>query len=409
MRTIILLALAICAAAADWPAFRGVHGDGKAEGTGYALKWSQSENIRWKVPLRKGNGSPIVSKGRLFLLDASVDGRERRLLCLDREDGKQLWTRAVTVAEKQPTHKTNYFGSSTPAANGSTVLAWHSSGGLHAYDFSGELLWSRALGDFRHMWGYATSPVIDGERVVLLAGPGKTIFATALDLKTGKTLWQTDEPVDGDGERNAAGHFMGSWTTPRIVDIGEGRAAICSLPTRVNAYDLNNGKILWTVEGLRGKRGDLAYSSPVIEGELGLAIGGYQGPGVGFNLRGERLWRNERNPQNIGSGVIIDGKCYLAHAGPATIECRDVATGTIRWEAQAPSGEKFWGSVVAADGRLYVTGQSGLTLVFAANPERFELLSRNDLDEGSNSTPAFSDGQIFLRTFSHLYCIAVPQ
>jgi hypothetical protein len=116
-----------------------------------------------------------------------------------------------------------------------------------------------------------------------------------------------------------------------------------------------------------------------------------------------------RNPQNIGNGIIVDGDCYMAHAGPALIQCLDVASGKMRWQAKAPEGEKYWGSIVAAEGRLYVTGQRGRTLVFALNPERFELLAVNALKEKSNSTPAFSDGEIFLRTFAHLYCIAQPE
>ena len=400
-----LLAIIVFAnsAIADWPAFSGALGDGKAEGSGYVLTWSPSENISWKLALRRGNGSPIVSKGRVFITDASADGSERTLRCVDRKSGEELWARSVEAPAKEPTHKTNFYGSTTPVANGETVIVWHSSGGLHAYDFAGKSLWSREFGDFKHMWGYATSPVIDGDRVILLAGPGKSIFVTALDLATGKSLWQTPEPVDGDGDRNTAGHFMGTWSTPRIVDIGDTRAAVCSLPTRVNAYDLSNGTILWSVDGLRGKRGDLAYSSPLIDGSIGMAIGGYQGPGIGFNLKGEQTWRRERNPQNIGSGVIIDGKAYLVHAGPGNIECRDVATGKSLWTT---GHSKFWGSVVAAGDRLYATNQRGITVVFAANPEKFELLAENALGEPSNSTPALSDGDIFLRTAKHLYCIA---
>jgi outer membrane protein assembly factor BamB len=392
--------------AADWPAFHGPRGDCKAEGSGYASTWGPNKNVRWKVPVMAGNGSPIVSNGRVFLIDASADGRTRNLRCLDRSEGKELWVQSVQVDAADPTHKTNYFGSSTPASDGKTVLAWHSSGGLHAYDFAGDLRWSREFGDFRHMWGYATSPVIDGERVILLAGPGKSIFVTALELSSGRTLWSTPEPVDGDGERNSAGHYMGTWSTPRIAVVAGKPAAICSMPTRVNAYSLSAGRLLWSVDGLRGNRGDLAYSSPMIEGELGVAIGGYQGPAVGFSLDGKQLWRSARNPQNIGSGVIIDGNCFLAHAGPATLQCLDVASGKTLWQAKAPSGEKYWGSITAADGRLYVTGKRGRTLVFAANPLRFEKLAENELGEASNSTPAFSDGDIFLRTVAHLYRIA---
>jgi outer membrane protein assembly factor BamB len=87
-----------------------------------------------------------VSNGRVYLTSASDDGRQRSLSCFDRSDGRELWVRTVSFDKKMPTHETNPHGSSTPAADGKTVVVWHSSAGLYAYDFAGQPLWNRDLG-----------------------------------------------------------------------------------------------------------------------------------------------------------------------------------------------------------------------------------------------------------------------
>jgi outer membrane protein assembly factor BamB len=164
---------------------------------------------------------------------------------------------------------------------------------------------------------------------------------------------------------------------------------------------------------LPSERGDLVYTSTVIAGNLGVAMGGYKGPAIGFKLGGSgdvtdtnRIWREEdKQPQRIGSGVVVGNHLYVANAGPSTAQCIDIETGKDLWVDRLDGGD-HWGSVVMAAGRLYVTGQKGITHVFKPNPEKLELLASNDLGESSNATPAISDGQIFLRTDGHLYCIA---
>jgi len=127
--------------------------------------------------------------------------------------------------------------------------------------------------------------------------------------------------------------------------------------------------------------------------------------GTGDISATHRLWRTERNPRNIGTGVLIGPHVYKANAGPGTLQCVVAATGEETSQERVPAGN-HWGSVVYAADRLYVTSQKGTTHVFLPNPERLELVAANELGEASNSTPAFSDREIFIRTFEHLYCIA---
>ncbi len=145
----------LAAHAADWPAFRGPHGDGITEETGFPLEWSTEKNVRWKLKLpNRGNESPIVSNGRVFVTSATEKGTERRLHCVDRKTGDLLWTKTVSVEGDEPTHQTNPFGAATPAATGERVVVWHGSAGLYCYDFDGKQLWKRDLGKFGHVWGW---------------------------------------------------------------------------------------------------------------------------------------------------------------------------------------------------------------------------------------------------------------
>jgi outer membrane protein assembly factor BamB len=396
----------------DWPAWRGPAGNGVSEEKKAPATWGPDKNVKWKAPLPQwGNGSPVVSKGRVFVTSAEdAGGLKRSLLCFDRKDGKQLWKAAVDFGRKEATHNTNGYCPTTPAADGERVVVWHGSAGLHCYDFEGKKLWSRELGDFPHMWGDGTSPVLHEGRVILIAGPGKN-FVTSLDAKTGKTVWQVEEASKGGADKNEKGGYLGTWATPLVVKVGGKDQIVCALPTRVVAYDPKSGQPIWWVMGVQHDNGahDLAYSSPVVAGNVLVYVGGFGGPGLGAPLGGRgdvtpsRLWRIPKCPQSIGSGVALDGVVYMPFEN--SLQCLDPKTGKTLWQDRGTGGG-YWGSIVSAAGRLYVTGQDGTTVVFKPDPQKFELVSANALNEKSNSTPAISDGEIFIRTFKHLWCIA---
>lgn len=399
------------ATAGDWASFRGPHGLGVTSEVGFAVKWSPTENIRWKIAMpNKGNESPIISNGRVFVTSASEDGTTRRLHCLDRKNGASIWTANVEFPITEVTHKTNPFGAATPASDGKRVVVWHGSAGLYCYDFEGTELWKTDLGKVGHIWGYGSSPVIHSGKVVLNFGPGNEQFIVAVDLETGGIVWKHDEP---GGNNDRQGRMVGSWSTPVVTEVNGAPQIICSLATRVVSLNPDNGDVIWWCNGLSGRNGDLVYTSPLIGKGIGIAMGGYTGPAIGFRLDGKgdvtsthRLWRDEKKqPQRIGSGVIVGDHVYIANAGPGTIQCLNLMTGEEVWTGRGP-GSNHWGAIVFAEGRLYVTNQEGTTIVFAPNPEKLEILAMNELGESSNSTPAFSDGEIFLRTDKQVYCVS---
>jgi outer membrane protein assembly factor BamB len=393
--------------AGDWPAFRGPNGDGISSEKNVPLKWGPTENIRWKTPLpAPGNSSPIVSQGRVFLTCATDQGKSRGLYCFDRKTGELLWSRIVPYAEPDPTHETNPCCGSSPAADGDRVVVWHGSAGVHCYDYAGNPLWSRDLGAFKQIWGYGSSPVIHEDKVILNCGPGERTFVTAINKRDGKTIWQMDEPGGASGEKGAP-EWIGSWSTPVVARVNGRNQILVSLPDHLNAYKPEDGAILWSCDGL----GKLVYTSPAVGDGVVVSMGGYHGPAIGVRLGGSgnvtvthRLWQSTaKNPQRIGTGVVVGKHIYMANEQHIA-QCIELESGKELWHARMPGGV-IWASPVLAEDRLYVPTQNGSTVVFRPNPERFELLAENELDEPSNSTLAVSDGQIFLRTFQNLYCV----
>ncbi len=393
----------------DWPAFRGPNGDGKSSEKRAPIRWDADTNVKWKVPLSSpGNSSPIVSGGRVFLHIASDRGRKRGLVCYDRTDGRKVWTRSIAYDKIDKTHKTNPYDGSTPVTDGKRVVVWHGSAGLHCYDFDGNEMWPRDLGAIDHFLGYASSPIISRDKVILSFGPGVNQAMMAFDLATGETTWQTKEAGGNAGQKPRE---VASYSTPVVVRFDGSDQLINNLPTHVVAYEPNDGKILWTVGGIPGRQ-DLIYTSPIIAGDMGIAMGGFHGPRLGYKLGGSgdvteanRLWHvSKRNPQRIGTGVFVDGHIFTANFGPGTTECMDPRTGEVKWQTRTPSGDT-WASIIYAADHLYVTTQRGTTHVIRPNPDKLDEVASNALGETTNATPAFSDGELFIRTHKHLFCI----
>jgi len=398
--------MASLSVAGDWPQFRGPGGRGISDETEVPVTWSRQENVRWRaeLPPPGNNSSPIVSGDAVFLAVATDEGHRRSLHCYDRDSGELRWQRTVNFEGDEPTHRTSPYAGSTPAADGERVVVWHSSAGMHAYDYDGNPLWSQDLGPFIHIWGYGGSPVIVGDLVVCNCGPGERQCVVALDNRDGRVVWKTAEPNGTDGRQKP---WIGSWSTPVVAQVDGHEQILVSYPDHVNAYSPADGSVLWQCDGLD----KLVYTSVLLGDGLAVSMGGFRGPAIGFRLggagnvtEGNRLWRVEKNPQRIGSGVIL-GKYLFMVNEPGTAECIDPAGGEPLWQEQLPVKGPIWSSLVAAAGRLYVTTQQGDTVVFAADPEKLEVLSVNSLGEKTNSTIAIAGSRIYHRTHAALYCI----
>lgn len=402
----------------NWPGWRGPTGQGLSDETDLQVTWSRTENVRWKLPLPDaGNSSPIVWGDRVFLTqasektlwppqrlenartDTSIGGKavaeKRSVICIQRTTGKVLWQRDVICKEAEVTHGTNPFCSATPVTDGERVIAHHGSAGLVCYDMQGELLWQYEHERLHHIWGNASSPILYDDLVIIWCGPGDRQFLLAVDRRTGRKVWEHAEP---DGNSGESGKLLGTWATPIIVQLGEQDQLIMPVPYKLKAFAPETGRELWSSDGL----GSYVYGSAVCED--GIAACG----NTIFRIGPDGVIDQKRIRRGPGkgphSGVIADGCLYVGGVAPACIE---LATGDDVWKGQIrmrPGTSTTWGSMVHAGGRLYFTDQRGTTLVLAAGP-KYEVLAVNKLDERTNASLAVSQGDIFVRTWKHLWCV----
>jgi outer membrane protein assembly factor BamB len=414
----VFVSLVLTGFAENWPAWRGPTSDGISTETGLPVNWSPTEKVKWKAPLPdRGNSSPVVWREHIFLTQAIESEDRRLLLCFDRATGRELWRVGTTFPGKELTHKTNPPCAASPVTDGERVIVSFGSGGLWCYDFSGKELWHRDLGRQTHIWGNAASPVLHGDLCFLNFGPGPRTFLIALDKKTGQTVWQHDEPGGSSGETvagtTAKTPWLGSWSDPLVRRVGGRDELFMMFPNRVCAFDPATGKELWTSGGINA----LAYTSPIFADGIVVAMGGYSGKTVAVRAGGKgdvtesnRVWHNPRTKQRIGSGAIHDGHIYILN-DPGTAECIELKTGKVVWEERlkgpGPSGTN-WSSIVIAEGKCHAMNQGGDAFVFRASP-KFELLATNSLGEHTNSSFAISQGDIFIRTAKHLWCIGAAK
>ena len=409
----------LVAGASHWPAWRGdAAGSGVADESRVPLKWSDTHNIRWKLPLpERGNSTPVVWGDKVFLTQAIEAEDRRTLICVDRATGKVLWQKGVTWTEPERTHRTNPYCSASPVTDGERVIAWFGSAGVHAYDLEGRKLWERNLGRQDHEWGYGSSPILYQDLCILFFGPGANEFLVALNKRTGETVWRVDPPAlekrprtDGFRGREERG-IVGAFGTPIIIREQDRDALVMSYPQKLVAYDPATGRELWRCDGMN----ELVYTSPIHGDGVIVGMGGYFGTAMAVKAGGEgdvtgthRLWREERTKNRIGSGIVHDGHIYIYNSD-GFAECLDLQTGERIWlermPTKGPEGES-WSNMILVGDRIYVPNQSGDVVVLKASPD-YEVLAVNGVgNELTNASLAVSDGDIFLRTHEHLYCIS---
>lgn len=402
--------------AESWPGWRGdARGLGQTSSENIPLTWSKEKNIKWRVDLPDaGNSTPVIHGDRVFITLAEEKGKQRSTLCFERSTGKLLWKKGVTYNKPEKTHPGNPYCSASPVTDGKIVIVSYGSAGVLAYDFDGNEKWKRDLGAIRHIWGNSSSPLLYKDLCIHYHGPGKGGYLIALDKHTGKTVWKYDEPdwkpgvrIDGFRGRDKQG-VTGSFSTPIMVKTNESRdELVMSFPMEMQGFDPATGKKLWSCKGLS----PLIYSSPIAADGIVVAMGGYYGNSIAIKTGGsgdvtdKRLWYLERHNGGVGSGVIRDGLYYYPDSG-GSIFCLDIKTGKTNWNAKLPGSGRSWGSLLLAGDRIYALSQGGETVVFKANPNELEVLAQNDLGEKTNASLAVSDGEIFLRTYKSLWCIA---
>lgn len=396
------------ACAEDWPGWRGPRRDGTATDAKYPTTWTATENVAWKVPIPgTGHSSPVVSKGRVFVTTclqdegAKGDPKRRQLLCLDRDTGKTLWTVDVLAAKLEPKHGLNSYASSTPVTDGERVyVTFHDQPKLRVvcYDFAGQKLWDESPGEFHSVHGFSSSPLLFKDLLIVNGDQdpkkdGKA-YLVAMDKRTGKEKWRIDRP-----------NRLRSYCPPVLIEVDGKPQMVLTGSKCVASYDPADGKPLWIINGPTEQFvSSVVYHKGIVFLTAGFPdrwVMALDPTGTGNVTKTHVLWSKKSEGGYVPSPVAVNGFAFWV-TDEGVGGCRDIKTGEEKWKQRL--GGHHTGSGGATAEHVYFTDDNGVTFVLKAGPE-FELVSRNPLGEKCFTSPAFSDGELFLRGEKHLFKI----
>ncbi len=391
----------------EWPQFRGPTGQGQAAVSGVPLRWSETENIRWKVPVEgTGWSSPVVAGGRVWLttsIEMPATEKQRaglslRALAFDAETGTRVVDVEVFRLDRpRPLNPKNSFASPTPILGGDRVYVHFGADGTAALSAAtGEVLW-RARFPYESQHGGGGSPVLYGDLLIFNCdGNDVDAFVVALDTKTGKQRWRRDRRRPADQ----------AYTTPLVIPVS-GRDQLISVGAyRAVAYDPATGREIWRVSY------DDGFSNvprPVFGQGLVFIATGFQEPsliavrpdGEGDVTKTHVAWRLTRGAPYTPSPLLVGEDLYVvSDTGVLTVV--EARTGTVRYQQRL--GGNYSASPVFADGRIYFLSEEGVATVLAPGAT-FTRLAQNRLDGSLLASMALSGQAIYIRSDQHLYRI----
>lgn len=419
-----------------WPSFRGPRASGVAEGFDTPVRWdvADGDGVLWKTPIPGlGHSSPVVWGDRVFVTTAISEGDNSvkaglygditpvddpsvhvwKVLCLDKDSGDVLWERTAHEGVPQvPRHPKSTHANPSVATDGEHVVAFFGSEGLYVYDMDGELLWDRSLGVLKSgffmvpdaQWGFAASPVIFDDTIIIQADVLGDSFLTALDVEDGSEVWRTPR------------EDVPTFSTPTVHELDDGSAVLVVNGFRqIAGYDPHSGEPLWHMEGT----GDIPTPTPVFAHGL-VYLTSAHGPGspiyaVRAAARGEvdpedagaeagLAWKREREGAYMPTPLVYGDYLYVIR-DTGVLGVYDARSGEEVYRERLGRGGAFTASPVAADGKVYFTGEDGDVFVVAAGPEH-ELLAVNHLGEVTLASPAISEGMLLFRTQGHVIAVA---
>jgi outer membrane protein assembly factor BamB len=417
-----------------WPQFRGPNGDGISTAENVPTKFGPEEGVKWKTELPgRGWSSPVIDGGTIWVTTAeeSFPGEEERLAILrkagekekvfaqrqvatkinlsavsiDYETGSILKTVPfVSIENPQTIHALNSFASPTPVLSEGTLFAHFGAFGTFAVDTAtGEIVWQTKI-DLEHGVGPGSSPVVFGNRLFLICDGVDRQFVTALDCKTGKTVWTTDRPA----MRAPEGDQKKSYNTPIVVKGRDQRDQIVCMGAQwLVSYDPETGKELWRLDHGAGfsvvprpvyseKTGLIYLSTGFGKPEL-LAV---RPDGSGDITDSDKIvWREAKRIPARPSPLLVGDELYVISDG-GIVSCFDALTGTLHWTERIDGN--YSASPLFADGHIYVANQEGMVSLFKPG-KSFALEVQNQFDETIMASPMALDGSLVLRTGSALY------
>ncbi len=377
----------------DWPQFRGPDGQGRSDEKALPLTWSETENVRWKVPIPgRGWSSPAILGDRIWLTTAIERRPSLRAIGLDRETGRELQNvELFRLGAEEHLNSKNSYATPTALLEGDRVYLHFGPYGTACIKTSGEIVWKARL-KYSPEHGPGGSPALF-EDLLIVSCDGQDIqYVVALDKETGKVRWKTTR----------AGYQ--AYTTPLVIQAGGRDQVISPGAHRATSYDPRTGKEIWSV---RYGDGFSNVPRPVFGAGLVFICTGFFEPSVlavrpdgkGDVTNTHVAWTLRRGAPLTPSPLSVGEELYVvSDNGIAT--CLDAPTGNPWWRVRLNGN--FSASPIYADGRIYFLNEEGETTVIAPG-KLFRKLATNRLDGEALASIAVSGGALFIRTLENLY------
>jgi len=409
----------------SWMHWRGPTADGRAGRKAKPpIRWDNDSNVAWVAPLPgEGSATPIVVGNQIFVLSAVKTDRpspaaivndERAktapdamfyqfvVSSFDRRTGQRLWQQvAIEAVPHEGKHETNTYAAGSPVTDGQRLYFSFGSRGVFCYSLTGDLIWKVDLGDMRtrNGWGEAVTPALTDESLIVNWDQEDDSFIVALDKQTGHVRWQVDRP----GE-------VTSWNTPFITTFAGRQQVVVNGTGSVKSYAANDGTLLWECGGQTVN----AIPSPLRYRDSVICMSGYRGSlavMIPLGARGN-VTESETLGWKVADGTpyvpspILSGTRLLFTAGNTNVlSCRDANTGELLLDKMRLSGlRSLYASPILANGHFYFTSREGTTVVLKDN-ENLDIVAVNELNDVVDASPVAVDDQLFLRSWTKLYCI----
>jgi len=434
---LLCLSLAAFAADSDWPSFRGRDAAGISPHRvprefNADTEAGPARNIQWKTAIPGlGHSSPIVWGGKLFVAtsvltrgeaplkaglygsgDSADDTGEQswRVYCLDKATGGILWERTARQGRPRARRHTKAtHANTTLATDGKRLVAFFGSEGLYVYDLDGKELFRKDLGvldmapwnDQSLSWGFASSPVLFEDTIVVQCDRKGDPFAAAFSALDGREIWRAPRK----------GVAINGWATPAVIRTEDRTQVVLNSYPYIASYDFATGKELWRLKSA----GDIPVPTPVFANGLIYVTNAHGGGAPLYAIRPDAsgditgrpeafAWNEPRNGAYMQTPVIAGGILYSC-SDRGILKAYDALTGKLHYQQRLGAGTAgFSASPVIAGGLLYQTSEEGEVFVIETGPE-FRLAAVNRLGEITLASPAVSEGTIYFRTRRHVVAV----
>ena len=375
-----------------------------------ATTWNETENVKWKTAIHgKGWSTPVITGDQIWITTATEDGKKLYAVCLSKESGKILHDILLLEIEKVKwKNEMNTYATPSPVtADGYVYAEFGPYGTVCIEAKSGRIIWKRTdVSPENIPHGPASSPIIYKNLLILNHDAADSHKITALNRKTGATVWQVNRPPEFYVDIQEA--WRKSHTTPLIITVN-GKDQLVSVGSQLcQVFDPETGREIWRVTY---KGGDSTVSSPLFWNGIVYINTGLQPTelwavrpdGKGDITATHILWKCKQNVPGISTPVITNGLIFMVNE-KGFFSCLDAKTGQEIWKQKLQGNFNFNTAPVSISGKIYLSDMNGATTIINAG-KKFEVVAKNKLEGKFIARPVVSGNSLIVRSDTHVYRI----